>query len=294
MTDLEIRYFLEIVNQGLSFTRASETLYVSQPALTHHIKILGEELGVKLLDTTNKTAVRLTPAGKLYFDFFSECREKFIKVQDGAKILANQESGELHLAYMSGWDLTALLKSRETFCVAFPLIEFSIIAKGLKAMRNGLLGNQYDILVTLSDQFRGESKVCTHDYLRVPYIVFFSAKHPLAQKEDLNITDFKDDVFFCTDKEEAPFLRETHEAYCRSKGFIPHFKYLPNMESILFALQNGTGYTILDKLVRIRNDSTFKYVPLDTYLTLQFVWKANNNNRALKLFLETCVLPPPT
>jgi DNA-binding transcriptional LysR family regulator len=69
MTELEITYFLKIVDEGLSFTKASQSLYVSQPALTHHIKTLGEQLGVKLFNTSKKNSVTLTPAGKL-FAFF--------------------------------------------------------------------------------------------------------------------------------------------------------------------------------------------------------------------------------
>ncbi|MDR2434857.1 MAG: LysR family transcriptional regulator [Treponema sp.] len=289
MTDLEIRYFLEIVSQGLSFTKAAQALHVSQPALTHHIKSLGKELEVQLLDTTKRNAVCLTPAGKLYFDFFSECREKFSKVRNEAKVLVDQESGNLRVAYMSGWDLTDLLNSKEVFCKTFPHIDFSITVRGIRALKTGLLRDQYDLLVAMSDQFKGESNVCTREYLRVPYIVLFSSKHPLAQKENLNIMDFKNDIFFCTNEEDCPFLKRAHETYCKSKGFIPRYQFLPNMESIVLALQNGNGYTIFDDLVRIKNDPTFKYLRLDNYLILHYVWKADNNNKALRLFLESCV-----
>jgi DNA-binding transcriptional LysR family regulator len=145
----------------------------------------------------------------------------------------------------------------------------------------------------MPDQFKDESNVRLHDFLRVPYIIFFSSQHPLAQKENLSIRDFKDDIFFCTSEKEHPFLRESHETYCRSKGFVPHFRFLPNMESIIFALQNGNGYTIFDDLVRVKNHSAFKYVRLDNYLTISYVWKTDNSNKALKFFLETCVFTSP-
>jgi hypothetical protein len=61
------------------------------------------------------------------------------------------------------------------------------------------------------------------------------------------------------------------------------------MESILLALENGSGYTIFDDMVQIKRDPRFKYICLDNYLTVSYAWKADNDNRALKLFLETCV-----
>jgi DNA-binding transcriptional LysR family regulator len=37
MKDIQMRYFLSVVDNGMSFTKASQTLYIAQPALTKHI-----------------------------------------------------------------------------------------------------------------------------------------------------------------------------------------------------------------------------------------------------------------
>ena len=47
MTELEIDAFLEIVKAG-NISRASEQMYITQPALSRRIKILEEELGYPL------------------------------------------------------------------------------------------------------------------------------------------------------------------------------------------------------------------------------------------------------
>jgi DNA-binding transcriptional LysR family regulator len=152
MTDLEIRYFLEVVNQGVSFTKAAQALYVSQPALTKHIITLGKTLGVKLFDTHNKSAPALTPGGRLFYQFFTECREGFNKTLQEAKALG---SNRLRLAGLTGWDLETLLPAKEIFASAYPDIDISFVTCGFNALKNGLLNNQYDLVITMSDLFRG-------------------------------------------------------------------------------------------------------------------------------------------
>ena len=67
MKEKDIQYVLEIAKQS-SFTKASETLYIAQPALSRHIKQLERHLGGPLFDR-NTTPISLTPLGELYISY---------------------------------------------------------------------------------------------------------------------------------------------------------------------------------------------------------------------------------
>jgi DNA-binding transcriptional LysR family regulator len=290
MNDLEIRYFLEIVNNGVSFTKTANALYVSQPALTKHMKKLGEELGVKLFDTSKKNAICLTSAGRRYYQFFSETSNRFKLVMDEVKALKEQEHGEVCIASLANWDMLADLPTKNAFCEIYPNITISITSLGFRAIKNGILNNQYDMAVTISDQFRGIPNICIHDYNRISRVLLFSSQHRLSGLNVLSIRDFKDDILYTLTEEEAPFLRQINEDYCKSKGFIPKIKTLPNLESIFLALQTGEGYTIIDNWTWERNNANFKSLQLDTFFTVSGVWKKDNANWALQTFLKTCFL----
>ena len=59
-----IKYLLAVADHG-NFTRAAESLHISQPTLSQQIKQLERVLGVVLLDRSGRT-VRLTDAGHAY------------------------------------------------------------------------------------------------------------------------------------------------------------------------------------------------------------------------------------
>ncbi len=65
MTLQALRCFAAVAKY-LSYAEASKQLYVSQPAVSHQIKQLETELGVRLFDRTQRT-VRLTSAGALFY-----------------------------------------------------------------------------------------------------------------------------------------------------------------------------------------------------------------------------------
>ena len=63
MADRRLQVFYTVAKQ-LSFTKAAELLYMTQPAVTFQVKQLEEHLGVQLLERTNKS-VMFTGVGEV-------------------------------------------------------------------------------------------------------------------------------------------------------------------------------------------------------------------------------------
>ena len=59
-----LQYLIAISEHG-SFTKAADTLHVSQPTLSQQIKQLEDTLSTPLLDRSGRT-IRLTDAGEIY------------------------------------------------------------------------------------------------------------------------------------------------------------------------------------------------------------------------------------
>lgn len=91
-----LRYFLAVAERE-HFTRASESLHVSQPTLSLQIKQLEEELGTPFFDRVGKR-VRLTDAGRV----FREHARRALREMEDAQIAINELEGLMRGAVTVG------------------------------------------------------------------------------------------------------------------------------------------------------------------------------------------------
>lgn len=87
MTIAQVLYFLEVARMG-NISRASESLFVSQPALSLQIKRLEEEMGCELFHREPQ-GVSLTDAGNVFFREAREVAGSWERFQEGIKLLGD-------------------------------------------------------------------------------------------------------------------------------------------------------------------------------------------------------------
>ena len=125
-----LKYFVTIA-EVKNITKASEKLYVSQPALTKAIKQLEEEMGGKLLERKNK-GVELTTEGKYVYSKLKPMLENIENLYDYFGSVNKLEKGVLRIATITS-NITLLLNSYlDQFISKFPNIEV-IIKRGKEA-----------------------------------------------------------------------------------------------------------------------------------------------------------------
>jgi DNA-binding transcriptional LysR family regulator len=94
-----LRYFVAVAEQ-LHFRHAAEIMHVAQPALSQQIKQLEEEIGVTLFERS-RHRVRLTPAGKAFFDN----AQRILKQADQAVAKARKvefgDAGTIRIGFVS-------------------------------------------------------------------------------------------------------------------------------------------------------------------------------------------------
>ncbi|MEJ1197385.1 MULTISPECIES: LysR family transcriptional regulator [unclassified Streptomyces] len=92
----QMEYFLTVVEEA-SFTRAAETLHVTQSALSHQIKALERSVGGALLERMPR-GVRLTPMGRAFRPHAELAVRSAAQARRAARAAAGVEGGELHIA----------------------------------------------------------------------------------------------------------------------------------------------------------------------------------------------------
>lgn len=108
-----------------SITKAANSLYISQPAITKTIKKLETELGITLFNRGPK-GVALTQNGKIFYDFIKNGVESFINGEHKITSLKNLETGTIRIGASTTITKYFLLPFIEKFHHEFPNIDISI------------------------------------------------------------------------------------------------------------------------------------------------------------------------
>jgi DNA-binding transcriptional LysR family regulator len=93
-----LRYFIEVVRQN-GFTRAAETLHVTQPTISKMVKALEDEFGGRLLLREGR-GVQLTDAGQVVYDRGLEILEQAQLLRRQVAEVDHITRGELSLGIM--------------------------------------------------------------------------------------------------------------------------------------------------------------------------------------------------
>lgn len=236
-----LRYFLSLA-QELSFVKASEKLFISQPPLSRQIKELEQELDTRLFNRNNKR-VELTDAGK-YFE--KEVKQLFLSLDRivlKTQKIGKNTSGEFRIAYISSTfsgDLANLLRflSGKYPYVTFRLYEVTT-TKQVLALEQGEL----DLGIVRAPL--NSPKLKTRLWFRDSYSVVFNNKQLTIESED-EVGKLKNETFVFFNKDYAPAYYASLLEICSTYGFVPQVVHESNnIASIIQLIINGLGVSIV-------------------------------------------------
>ncbi|MFI8481229.1 LysR family transcriptional regulator [Pseudomonas sp. NPDC078700] len=136
-----------LIAQTLSFTRTSELLHLSPPALSYSIRKLEESLGLKLL-ARNTRSVELTPAGEHFLPQAQQLLRLMGDAVSDAQDLLNLDSGTLRLAALPTAAASFLPRAIASFSRDHPGVQVSLLDGRAGEVRDWVLTGEVDVGVT--------------------------------------------------------------------------------------------------------------------------------------------------
>jgi len=236
-----LRYFLAIAEE-LSFIKASEKLFISQPPLSRQIKELEDELGARLFNRNNKR-VELTEAGKYFEKEARQLLQDLERITLRTKKIGNNISGEFRIAYISSTfsgDIAELIKFLSD---KYPYVNFSLYevptARQITDLEQGIID-----LGIIRAPLKSPN-VDTKLWFRDSYSVVFNKQMVNLESED-DIPNLKEETFVFFNKDYAPHYYESLIEICAHYGFVPKVVHESNnISSIIQLVKNGLGASIV-------------------------------------------------
>lgn len=287
MTLAQISYFMAVAKYQ-SFSKAAKHLYISQPAVSKQVSLLEDSLNLTLIDRRYGGA-QLTDAGKMFYKFFRKAEDDFNKLSAEAHEIASGHTGNLRLGCLDGWDLSTFYPElRGLLAEKYPKLQLNLDGYNHIQAIEALRRQEIDIAITLEIALRGQPDVAMRNVTSAPVVMLISTLHPLAQKENLTLSDFKDDPFYViapTVGTDNP-MEQLAVNVCEAAGFTPKIEHTPSSASVLMRLQNGIGAQITCAWTGACKMSLYRVITLDQSLNISAAWLDNNSNPAKEVFIN--------
>lgn len=130
-----------VVVKFKSFTKAARKLYISQPTISTHIRMLEEELNSRLIIRTTKS-IEITPRGmELY-----ECASNILRLRDNlVRSWSSEENKVIHLAASTIPSAYILPEILPAYGELHPEVYFVIHQSDSQGVIDGLHNDSYDM-----------------------------------------------------------------------------------------------------------------------------------------------------
>lgn len=143
MSDFRLKVF-QSVAKNLSFTKASQELFVSQPAITKHIQELEAYYQARLFDRQG-SKISLTKAGELLLKHSEKILDDYKQLEYEMHLLHNEYIGELKLGASTTIAQYVLPPLLANFIAKFPQINLSLINGNSRGVEAALQEHRIDL-----------------------------------------------------------------------------------------------------------------------------------------------------
>ncbi len=240
MKDVQgLRAFLAVAD-NLSFTRAAESLYLTQSAVSHQIARLEREVGAPLLVRQGR-ATSLTPVGRA---LAMHARRVFAALDDAlaaARQAARPGLGRLRVGATAAACQHLIPEALREFRECFPDYSLSILPADSPAVLERLLEGTLDLgVVVRTDRADRGGRLAYVDLFTDELGVLVSPLHPWAKAGRVNRRSLGEQRLILFSRQSATF--RIVERYLAKAGVpLRDFTELGSMEAVKELVKMGLG-----------------------------------------------------
>jgi DNA-binding transcriptional LysR family regulator len=249
----------------LSFRKAAEELYLTQPAVSLQIKALEEDIGVQLFDRTG-ARITLTETGKVLLRYSLRASALFAQAEQEISALSGDRAGELALGASTTIAQYVLPRLLADFTCEHPRVHLTLIS-----------GNTEQIVSAVAEQkialgfIEGPARsreVKTEPFLEDDLVLIVSAAHEWAELKSVPCSEIATVPLLM--RERGSGTRRVVEMALARQGVklnsLRIAMELDSTEAIKSAVEAGLGIGFVSRWAiakDLRLDSSFRIVEVE-------------------------------
>jgi DNA-binding transcriptional LysR family regulator len=265
----QLRVFV-VAAKHLSFTKAAEELFLTQPTVSMQMKQLTKAVGLPLFEQIGKR-LYLTQAGEILYE---SCQRIFTELGEFESAIANMKGlkqGQLNLSAVSTTKYF-LPRIIGPFCQQYPGVELSLRFTNHERILQYLTDNEDDFYIL--SQLPATVDVTAHRILENPLVAIAPSDHPLAQETNIPFARLAEEPFIM--REPGSGTRQAlEELFHKHQRDLKVRLELGSNEAIKQAILGGLGISVLSQHTLTLEKDTGLFAILDVEdLPIQRNWYA--------------------
>ena len=274
--DMELRqleYFL-LVSDIARFTRAAERLYVSQPAVTNAVRSLEEELGIQLLDRSQRK-VTLTAEGKIFYRHIQNIMQGISTTLNEINDLKSHNRGHLTIGVTPLAGITSTSRLLAEFRAAYPNISISIAEHNVGQLLELLHSDKLDFAFVFDLTEQERTRLNILPLACEELMVCCARRHALSRMNSVTLAELTEEPFILM--ETSCLFRQMLVKHFEEADSMPPVSMETMQVQLLKSLvAENAGISILPESL-IEHDGNLSAVPLtpSIYLHPSVVYKAD-------------------
>ena len=260
MEDHKLKVFCTVA-ETKSFSKTSQIIHLTQPAVSLQIQALEELYETKLFDRSS-SSINLTSAGEVLYSYSKNILAQYAELEKEIGKITGLIKGSITIGASTTIGNYILPSIVFNFKKAHPKIKMSILIRNTNRVLDLLTSGVVDFGLVEGETTRSKIKVET---LLTDELVFIvPAMHPLAKKKSISILELMKEPFII--REEGSGTRHIIEKYLASHGIkisdLHIVLVLGGTESIKDAVERGMGISIVSRWAARKEVQfgTLKYV----------------------------------
>lgn len=184
----QLKYICEVEKHNLNVSATAQSLFTSQPGISKQIRLLEDELGVKIFARSGKHLTHVTPAGKSILESAYQVLLKVDGIKRKAQEYTDETKGSLSIATTHTQARYALPKVINNFIGKYPDVSLQMQQGTPKQIASLASDGEVDFAIATEaiDQFNDLLMMPCYHWNRC---VVVPKDHPLAKVEKLSLEE---------------------------------------------------------------------------------------------------------
>jgi len=252
----DLKYIVEVARQK-NFAKASQAVFVSQPALSMQIKKLEETLGVDIFER-DKQNFLITPAGEEILKKAEIILRESEELKNIAKTFKDPMQGEIKIGAFPTVAPYYLPNFTKNLHKKFPQLKIYLIEAKSDDLIDKLKNGEIDCAILAMPQI--DETIIGEKIFSEKFILATPKNHQLAKKTKIQIKELKNYELMLL--EDGHCLRNQALEICSTiKAFENSDFQATSLETLRYMVANGTGITLMPEIA-VRNDDKINYVKI--------------------------------